>query len=263
MCPARYGARLAQAFSTTEESVKIEPEEMIKILDIYSTSNPPSMFTDGVGLVSPEIAEEIWEIYTESRSKRSRRRLQTPSSYQIRLGGVKGMLCVDERLEGRILCIRPSMDKFVSPDRMVEIARAFDRPMSMYLNRPLIMLLETLHVPFEPIKQLQDQAVRHTVEASRSLESAARLLEQNGLGTAFRMTSILLQLHKTEATLSIRDTEQGIISFLKRLLKFAVNHVLRDLKYKARIPVPKAWTLVGVADEYSYLGENEIYGGSN
>jgi RNA-dependent RNA polymerase len=259
MCPARYGARLAQAFSTTEESVKIEPEEMIKIPDIVSSSN--SMFTDGVGLVSPEIAEEIWEIYTESRSKRSRRRLQTPSSYQIRLGGVKGMLCVDERLEGRVVCIRPSMNKFESPDRMVEIARAFDRPMAMYLNRPLIMLLETLNVPVEPIMELQNLAVRQTVDASKSLESAARLLEQNGLGTAFRMTSILLQLHKTDANLqSMRDSEQGIISFLKRLLKFAVNHVLRDLKYKARIPVPKAWTLVGVADEYGYLKENEIYG---
>jgi hypothetical protein len=151
------------------------------------------------------------------------------------------------------------MAKFTAPDLTVEIAHAFDRPMTMYLNRSLIMLLETLGVPLEPIMDLQRDAVQRTNEAARSLETAARLLEQNGLGTAFRMTSIFLNLHKLHADLQTqRDSE--FISFLKRVLNFAVNHVLRDLKYKARIPVPGAWTLVGVADEYDYLEADEIYG---
>ena len=257
-CPARYGARLSQAFSTTEASITVEAEELLQIPDIRSGSG--SYFTDGVGVISQEVADEIWELYTETRSKRSRRRLQTPSAFQIRLGGFKGMLCVDERLEGRVICTRPSMSKFTAPDLTVEIAQAFDRPMSMNLNRPLIMLLETLGVPLEPIMDLQKNAVKQTVAASKSMESAARLLEQHGLGTAFRMTSILLNLHKLQVELESTRQDGEFISFLKRTLKFAVNHVLRDLKYKSRIPVPDAWTLVGVADEYRYLEPDEIYG---
>jgi RNA-dependent RNA polymerase len=257
-CPARYGARLSQAFSTTEASITVEAEELLQIPDKRSISG--SYFTDGVGVISQEVADEIWELYTETRSKRSRRRMQTPSAFQIRLGGFKGMLCVYERLEGRVICTRPSMSKFTAPDLIVEIAQAFDRPMSMNLNRPLIMLLETLGVPLEPIMELQKDAVKQTVAASKSMESAARLLEQHGLGTAFRMTSILLNLHKLQVGLGSTRQDGEFISFLKRTLKFAVNHVLRDLKYKSRIPVPDAWTLVGVADEYGYLEPDEIYG---
>ncbi|PVG04810.1 RdRP-domain-containing protein [Serendipita vermifera] len=47
--------------------------------------------------------------------------------------------------------------------------------------------------------------------------------------------------------------------FLKRIITFSVHHILRGFKYKARIPVEKAWTLVGVADEWSYLKEDEIF----
>ncbi|KIM20750.1 hypothetical protein M408DRAFT_333825 [Serendipita vermifera MAFF 305830] len=258
-CPARYGARIAQAFSTTEPSITVVAEELIPIPDKKSNSDPPYLFTDGVGTISQEIAEEIWEGFTETRSNRSRRRVQTPSAYQIRLGGLKGMLCVDERLSGRIVCTRPSMDKFTAPDLTVEIARAFDRPMYMYLNRPLIMLLETLGLSKEPFMELQMDAVKQTVAASKSMDSASRLLEQHGLGTAFHMTSVLLNLHKINVDPESTQHDGQLISFIRRSLKFAVNHVLRDLKYKARIPVPDAWTLVGVADEYGYLKEGEIY----
>ena len=44
-------------------------------------------------------------------------------------------------------------------------------------------------------------------------------------------------------------------------MDFAVNHVLRDLKYHARIPVPgpDSWTLVGVADVHKYLREGQVF----
>ncbi|PVG04808.1 RdRP-domain-containing protein [Serendipita vermifera] len=257
-CPARYGARLSQAFSATEESVTVEVEEVLVTPDKESASK--SCFTDGVGLISQALAEEIWEKYTEARSKRSRRRLQAPTAFQIRMGGYKGMLCVYDGLdEDCSMQVRPSMDKFTSTDYMIEIARAFDRPMLMYLNRPLIMLLETLGVPLQPFMELQQAAVEETQKAANSFESAARLLEQHGLGTAYRMTSIMLQLHRLDADLQSTDQELVLMQFLKRVLKFSVNHVFRDLKYKARIPVKKAWTLVGVADEWDYLNEDEIF----
>ncbi|PVG04809.1 RdRP-domain-containing protein [Serendipita vermifera] len=255
-CPARYGARISQAFSSKEDSVSVEVKEMIRIEDV---TYGEYIFTDGIGCLSLSLAEEVWEKYTETRSKRSRRRLQTPSAFQIGLGGLKGILCVDEPIDGRQIYIRDSMEKFESDDHMIEIARAFDRPMLMYLNRYLIMVLETLGVPLQPFMELQKKAVEDIEDASKSLDSAARLLEPHGLGTAFRMTSIMLNLHRLEVDLNSTDRHLSLMKFLRRTITFSINRILRDLKYKARIPVEKAWTLVGVADEWNYLKEDEVF----
>jgi hypothetical protein len=156
------------------------------------------------------------------------------------------------------------MHKFASEDREVEICSAFDKPLSMCLNQPLIMLLETLGVPLEPFMELQNQAVEKTLAAAKSFDDAAQLLQDNGLGTAFNMTSLMLQFHRLQLNLSSPHHNEGILSFLERVVKYAINHVLRDIKYKARIPVPEpmGWTVVGVSDEYDYLKEDEIYGQS-
>ena len=38
-------------------------------------------------------------------------------------------------------------------------------------------------------------------------------------------------------------------TFFERLLRFSIHHSLREVKFKARIPVPNSYQLVGVADE--------------
>ncbi|KAG8900740.1 hypothetical protein FRC00_011552 [Tulasnella sp. 408] len=47
--------------------------------------------------------------------------------------------------------------------------------------------------------------------------------------------------------------------FLNRSILFARNHVLREMKHKARIPVKGSYTLVGVADFTGYLPPNTIF----
>ena len=52
--------------------------------------------------------------------------------------GYKGVVGVDERLEGIKIRLRESMNKFHIPgdgDAEIEIARAFERPGVAYLNR--------------------------------------------------------------------------------------------------------------------------------
>lgn len=58
-CPARYGARIAQAFTTTEAAVDVEVEEMFPADDIMDADDRRS-FTDGVGLMFRELALDIW-----------------------------------------------------------------------------------------------------------------------------------------------------------------------------------------------------------
>ena len=85
------------------------------------------------------------------------------------------MVSVDYRQRGRELVLRPSMIKFQAPEwSEIEIARAFDRPSPFYLNRPLIMVLEALKVPYQTFKDYQDAAVRDAENSRQDLERAGR-----------------------------------------------------------------------------------------
>lgn len=247
-CPARYGARVSQAFTATDQSINVEAEEIEIIPDIERNGYT---FTDGVGLISPDLANSICrELYHKRR--RRRRPLADPTVFQIRLQGAKGMLSVDYSLTGRVIMLRPSMIKFEAPESLhVEIARAFDRPGRYFLNRPLVMLLEGLGVPYEVFKTYQDAAVRNAQAAAKDMALAGSMLEGHGLGSSFRLTSVMVALRK----IGVKDIGG---SFYRRMLEYAVHHVLREMKHRTRIPVPGGWTVAGIADVYGHLQANEI-----
>lgn len=248
-CPARYAARLSQAFTATDATVT-EIEEIIRIPDI---ENDRYCFTDGVGTLSLEMARDIWSDLKSLKQRRRKNKSQ-PRAFQVRFMGSKGMLSVDYKLQGKTVCLRPSMIKFEGTEsRNVEIARAFDKPGLYYLNRPLIMLLEDLGVPYEVFKEYQDKAVREVHEARETLEKAARMLESFGLGSSYRLTSVLLGLHKLGVD-NMFNSE-----FYQKMITVAMHDVLRLLRNHARIPIPGAWTLVGVADIHQALKEGEIF----
>lgn len=250
-CPARYAARISQAFTATDASVTVEAEEVHFVEDV-STNDEKYCFTDGVGCLSSELAEEI---AVELQGSRRQKALKVmPRAFQIRFMGSKGMLSVDHKLAGRVVALRPSMIKFEgAASRVLEIARAFDKPGLYYLNRPLIMILDGLGVPFETFKQFQDQAVLETRNATLSLKNMARLLEQHGLGRSFRLSSTLQNLEKLRISSLTGD------EYYDRIVQCSINHILRELKFRSRIPIPGGWTLVGVADTHGFLEAKEIF----
>ena len=253
-CPARYAARISQAFTATDTSISVSVEQLVREPDIKDSTGK-YCFTDGVGTISSELAKDIWHALRE-RGRRAKRYRTYPRAYQVRFQGSKGMLSVDYTLPGRTIVIRPSMIKFEAPQsREIEVARAFDKPGPYFLNRPLIMLLEGLGVPYETFKDLQDGAVHDAQESVTSLERSARLLEDHGLGVSFRLTSTMLGLYK----LGLEPFNED--AFWHQMMDFAMNHVLRELKHHARIPVPgmDSWTLVGVADVHKQLMEGEVF----
>jgi RNA-dependent RNA polymerase len=176
---------------------------------------------------------------------------------QIRLAGHKGMLIVDHASSDDAICVRDSMKKFAFDyeNMDVEIVEVFDRPKPMFLNRPLIMILETLGVPIQSFLHLQEVMITSITASAHSMELSAQLLATHGLGSAFRIPSVLLGL----ANLGL-DSPPENDEFLARGLNYSVNDVLRSLKHKARIHVPDSWTLVGVADFHRYLREGEVFG---
>ena len=164
------------------------------------------------------------------------------------------MISIDHMLSGRAICLRPSMIKFEDPNTLeVEIASSFTQPSKYYLNRPLIMILESLGVPYSVFENLQNDAVDYVEQSTESLEASAKMFDQFGLGTSYRFTSILRSLSK----LGIDQLSDD--GFYQQMLEFGKHHILRDLKQHARIPVPNGYTLVGVADIDGYLEEKEVF----
>jgi hypothetical protein len=115
------------------------------------------------------------------------------------------------------------------------------------------MLLEGLGIPFHVFKRYQDMAVDETKTAALSLSRFAALLECHGLGTSYRLPSVIRSLEKLSNGCLLGNV------FYEKMLEYAINHVLRLLKHNARIPVPGAWTLVGVADVHEYLNPGQIF----
>jgi RNA-dependent RNA polymerase len=94
--------------------------------------------------------------------------------------------------------------------------------------------------------------VQEAQDSTESLESAAKFLDAYGLGTSYRLTSVMLSIQK----LGFDDLDD---IFFRQSLEFAIHHVLRELKQHARILIPGGWTLVGVADVHGFLQEGEIF----
>jgi len=138
----------------------------------------------------------------------------------------------------------------------------------------MIMVLEDRDVRKEAFINLQEAAKAEVFLSEDSLTNFRRLLKSHGLGNKFHLSFILEQLYLLGLDLKNNAGERAIESaFVGRLLRCSMVHALREIKFKARIPVPNSYQLVGVADEgQAYirdgmdpedvftLPENHIYG---
>jgi RNA-dependent RNA polymerase len=124
-------SRQGQCFSGTKFIATLLESE-IKIIDdiIRGEGDREFCFTDGIGNISTEIAGLIDEKYD----------LNKCSAYQVRMGGVKGVLMHDPNLKDRLVEIRPSQTKVNSKDTDLEIVRCATYSQG-YLNRQIIMLM--------------------------------------------------------------------------------------------------------------------------
>jgi RNA-dependent RNA polymerase len=137
------------------------------------------------------------------------------------------------------------------------------------------MALEDRGVEKETFIALQERAKASIYLSSDSLECFSRLLMKHNLGGQFHLTFILSKLSKLGLDFKDGIDKKAIeCAFFERLLRFSMNDSLREVKFKARIPVPYSYQLVGVADEgQAYieegiadeddvytLGPGEIYG---
>ncbi|KAF7337989.1 RNA-dependent RNA polymerase [Mycena venus] len=277
-CPSKYAARLAQAFTATDPSVRISRHQWEEIPDLIVPGHEEDfklhskfVYTDGVGTISRKLANLIWNALCESRHNRGANLIQ-PSAFQIRFLGYKGVVSVDDELDKRpdgiLMRLRPSMKKFESDDFMamsaeIEIAMAFEKPNIAYLNRPMVMALEDRGVRKAAFTKLQDIAVAAARTIDDSIEQFRAVLRDHALGSNFRLPFLLQRLKELGFDLKAKRHTPGIDNeFFTQLRQVAMNDVLRDIKHSARIPIPESYLLVGVADEgpaYKKAGYSNVY----
>lgn len=271
--PARLGARLSQAFSATSSTIKINDDWVKIVTDDHSNCAMPSngpnerekqfyLLTDGVGEISRELRDDIWRELCSAKnmlrewqlSQQDARRI--PSAIQFRYGGAKGVLCLNPQLRGKVMKVRHSMIKFSAPKhRDLEVATTSFHPLPARLNRPLINALEDLGVPADVFLSLQNKAVESAQLARKDFKHASQLMRSFALSDTAEVHKLF---HRLDSILGITPDNLHHDSILNRLCTIVVAAALGDLKRKARIPVDGC-TLIGVVDEFNYLGKNEIF----
>jgi RNA-dependent RNA polymerase len=162
----------------------------------------------------------------------------------------------------------------------IEIAQAFHRPKTCHLNRfvssmattwrlmnydrPLIMVLEDLGVKRESFEKLQDEAVADAKTIHDSVDGFCEILDTHSMGYRYHLSYTMKRLkEKYGLDLHTQNDVLGIdTQFLQQVREVAMVSVLRDIKHRARIPVPEGHFLVGVADEgpaYEKNGYKDVF----
>ncbi|KAG1819741.1 RdRP-domain-containing protein [Suillus subaureus] len=253
--------RWSQAFSGTDPSITLLPEEVdFRCPDKYSPSG--GLMTDGCSSISVELAKEVWRSMQKGE-KRSAKLRHVPSAFQFRLGGAKGMVVQDPTIQGRLVCLRPSQIKFDAPENLTfDVQSTSAEPIPVFLNRPLISLMEFLGVDTQRIIELQDDDIRKAQSVRSSCTNASKVIQQHGLGASFHLPSLFTNLSSI-LQLEIGDTEDDPSLWTSKLIESSLQcvetYILRELKYRAHIAVPGSYTLLGVSDEWGCLREGEIY----
>ncbi|CAK7275319.1 hypothetical protein SEPCBS57363_006620 [Sporothrix epigloea] len=245
--PARCAARIGQAFSETPFAISLAENKIsvYRIPDVISPFDNTRLFSDGVGTISLQAAQCIWKQLPRSKKQ--------PTCFQIRYAGAKGMLSLDNRLEGRQIRLRPSMIKFESSENTnLEICDMAVQPIPLYLNRQLIKILEDMGTPTKWFQQKQEEALRELRLITSSPYNMASFLKAQSVATAIKLHKLLLLADRLG--LDFRSDP-----FLRRATDAVILRELRLLKHKARIFVPNGVTLFGIMDESGFLQEHEVY----
>ncbi|CZS94939.1 related to RNA-directed RNA polymerase [Rhynchosporium graminicola] len=241
--PAKCAARIGQVFSDTRTAVAIDHNLVIEVPDVERNGRT---FSDGVGTISVAMMQRIWDALPKAKRIK-------PNLFQIRYRGAKGMISLDTRLPGDCMLLRPSMIKFDGstwPD--IEICEAAYRPLTMYLNRQFIKILEDLGVEDHFFLNLQAQEVQRLRSITESPINASTFLKRQSIGISLHLPWLINEL----AYLGLDFRRDG---FLRDVLEMTLLVELRLLKHKTRIPVDKGWHLHGIMDETGFLEEGQVY----
>ncbi|KAI5353374.1 hypothetical protein L3X38_006267 [Prunus dulcis] len=236
---AKHAARLGQAFSSSRETFDVGEDEIEFIPDVKTERGGVKYcFSDGIGKISAEFAGRV-----ASKCGKS----TTPSAFQIRLGGYKGVVAVDPTLSKK-LALRDSMCKYQSNNTKLDVL-AWSRYQPCFLNRQLITLLSTLGVPDLVFVKKQNEALKQLegvlADPSRALEALEMIFQGE-------VTDVLKEMLAC-------GYEPDAEPFLSLMLQAFCASKLVELRTKTRIFVPNGRSLMGCLDETGTMEYGQVF----
>ncbi|KAI9708769.1 MAG: hypothetical protein M1820_003724 [Bogoriella megaspora] len=234
---AKYASRLGQCFSTTRDVKTL----MVSVRNISDVDRNGFCFTDGIGKISPFLARAAAQEFNLLVNTND-----TPSAFQFRLGGFKGVLAVDPSMESEnalAVAVRPSQDKFTAQHQRLEVIRTTTFAAAT-LNRQLIAVLSTLGVKDEAFSEKMDTMLQDLDRAMTDKRIAARSLVKN---VDMNQTSLTLNAMIADGFMDAQEP------FMLALLHLWRSWMTKYLKEKAKIFVEKGAFLLGVTDESGML----------
>jgi RNA dependent RNA polymerase len=222
---ARFSLLLSSVVPTS-----VTPTNLVKENDVESPSG--SIFTDGCGCISPDLATKLYQETKGTLWRKSDRLFREPSVFQIRYQGIKGVVTRNSKLPEDSICVRPSMEKFETQCFPNICVCDFSRPFSYgHLNRQFIMLLSGLGIPDEIFEELQREHFHRVRKMLTDLDSALMLCEWRSMSRFFIEKDGL-------NTKDLRPIQKRLI----------------EESPKLKILIPESRTLFGVAETPRFDG---------
>ncbi|KAI6677201.1 hypothetical protein NL676_037997, partial [Syzygium grande] len=239
---AKYASRLGQSLSSSTETLNVGRYEVEVIPDVEVKSyveNKDYIFSDGIGKISGEFARKV--------ARKCGFKGYTPSAFQIRYGGYKGVVAVDPTSCVK-LSLRKSMSKYESNETKLNVL-AWSKYQPCFLNRQLITLLSTLGVPDHVFEKKQKNAVD---QLNAILVDPLRAQEALDLMSPGENGNILKEMLKCGYK---PDAEP----FLSMMLRTFRATKLFELRTKTRIFLPEGRSMMGCLDETRTLEYGQVF----
>ncbi|KAK5989570.1 putative RNA-dependent RNA polymerase 1 [Cladobotryum mycophilum] len=237
---AKKAKRIGLLFSTAKVAMEVDPKRIEDITDIETGDY---IFTDGCGLIelsfAQDLARRIGIVFRNVR--------YTPSVFQIRYRGYKGVITLDPTMKRAEswLKLRKSMKKFSGGGDHSFSVVEYSKPYTFgYLNDEIILLLDTLGIDRQMLLHKQQEHFDFLQQATQDPRAAFRFLcyiNRPDLAERVIMSSL--------------DSVQPVI---QQLVNAEYDKMLnkRD-EQKCRILIRKSRLLFGVCDAWGVLKEGE------
>ncbi|XP_057961725.1 probable RNA-dependent RNA polymerase 1 [Malania oleifera] len=237
---AKYAARLGQSFSSSTETLPVGRHEIEIIPDVGVEGGTTNyVFSDGIGKISADFAHKV--------AGKCRSKYFTPSAFQIRYGGYKGVVAVDPT-SSKKLSLRESMFKYESQNEKLDVL-AWSKYQPCFLNRQLVTLLSTLGVSDHVFEEKQREAIKQLDSMLKDPLKAQETLELMPIG---ENTNILKEM----LMCGYKPDDEPFLSMMLQTFRASK---LQDLRTRARILLPNGRAMMGCLDETRTLEYGQVF----
>ena len=237
---AKYAARLGHSFSSSTETLSVDKHEIEIIPDVEVVQDGVKyVFSDGIGKISSEFAKKV--------ALKCSCKGHTPSAFQIRYGGYKGVVAIDPTSSVK-LSLRKSMSKYESENTKLDVL-AYTKFQPCFLNRQLITLLSTLGVEDYVFEKKQKEAVEQLDDI---LIDPLRAQEALDLMSPGENTNVLKEI----LMCGYRPDSEPFLSLMLQTFR---ESKLLELQTKTRIFIPDGRAMMGCLDETRTLEYGQVF----